>query len=113
MRIRINNIEARSIINSFKYEIVKWENNSYYNKKQEYIDKGYIEEDGFLKKDGSNIQESIFHKKETCYVIAWLEKDSESQLKFTSVGVRPIELKKSEIKEVSKVWKIANKMIKK
>jgi hypothetical protein len=116
--IRINNIEFKKY-NSTKtkkpfYEIIKWTNNPYYSKEQDYRKDGYIDSFGgdFLEKDGHSIQKSFFENKQTCIVIAFIEKGSESY-ELKSVGDRLLELTKEEKDDFFEVYKLGNKKLSK
>lgn len=107
--IRINNIEFRKY-NSIKtkkplYEIIKWEFNPYYGKYDEYIKDGYEESFGgnFLQKNGCSIQKTFFDKPESCFVIAFIEKDSESW-ELKCVGERLLDLTPEEWDDFHQVY---------
>jgi hypothetical protein len=107
--IRINNIEFKKY-NSTKtkkplYEIIKWESNPYFGKEQEYRDDGYVDSFGgdFLQKHGHNIQKTFFNRKETCFVIAFIEKGSESW-ELRSVGQILLDLTPEEWDDFHQVY---------
>jgi hypothetical protein len=109
MKIRINNIEFREYtstkVNKSFYEIVKWHSNPNYNKEQEYKDNGYVHIGGFLKKDFHSIDINCFKNPESCYVIAFIEKGSESW-DLRSVGERLVELNQEEQNDFFDVYKM-------
>ena len=113
IKIRINNIEFRNNCNtnpSFgRGEFLVWEPCSYYGKYDEYIKDGFVEKDGFLRKDRSNISVKFFDMKETCYVIAWLKYDErEGCCDLESVGPRLLHLSDEDRKDFFEVYKIAD-----
>lgn len=91
------------------FEIVKYQQNDYYGKLDDYLNDGYEYSFGgdFLKKDNRSIDISFFDKKESNHMIAyWVNIDHDElipDLKF--VGSRPFELEESE-KQV--FWELAN-----
>lgn len=100
--IRINNIEFRKY-NSTKtkrplYEIIKWKSNPYYGKKLEYF-----HEEWGLPKNGHTIDIEFFNTRETCFVIAFIEKDSESW-ELRSVGERLLDLTPEEWNDFHQVY---------
>lgn len=118
MKLRINNIEFRKYTflklgkENF-YEIVKWYENSYFGKEQEYIDKGYKESFGgeFLTNGkGSSIQKSFFKYKESCIAIAFLCIGEEDVI-LESVGSRILELSENELQDFMNVYRKANKKL--
>ena len=107
--IRINNIEFRKY-NSTKtkkplYEIIKWEPNPYYDKKLEYFKKGYkVNHEGWgLTKNGHTIDMEFFNTRESCFVIAFIEKKSESW-ELRSVGERLLDLTPEEWDDFHQVY---------
>lgn len=107
--IRINNIEFRKY-NSTKtkkplYEIIKWESNPYYNKKLEYFKEGYkVNHEGWdLTKNGYTIDMEFFNTREFCFVIAFIEKESESW-ELRSVGERLLDLTPEEWDDFHQVY---------
>ena len=69
--MRKNNLELRkSFGHNKRFEIVKWQENHYYQKESEYIKVG-----DFYKKENYSysINESCFENPETCYVISFIE----------------------------------------
>jgi hypothetical protein len=120
MKIRINNIECREYsatkVDKLFYEIVKWDDNGYYGKEEEYLANGYEDnfDSGFLTKNGHSIQKTFFTTKECCYTVATLELNyGEPDVNLKSVGSRLLDLKGSEIKDFFKVYELANKKINK
>jgi len=117
IKVRINNIEFRNNCNTNpsidKGEFLVWEPCSYYGKYDEYIKDGFVEKDGFLRKDRSNISVKFFDMKETCYVIAWLNYDKKEWCcDLESVGPRLLHLNDEDKKDFFEVYKIADlKMI--
>jgi hypothetical protein len=116
-KIRINNIEFRKTTNTnvkkTSYQIVKYQNNPYYNKEQEYLNRGYIEtSDGYYLTDGiRSISKLIFNTEETCYVIAFIERDSESWY-LKTIGNRLLELNNDELNDFMQVYRNGNKKLK-
>jgi hypothetical protein len=77
------------------FEILKWDNNHYYGKLEEYIKDGWEQDGGFLRKNGVNIDINFFLKKETCYTIAsFVNIETSPTLEF--VGIRPCDLDEDE-----------------
>jgi hypothetical protein len=85
------------------FEIMKWQENKYYGKLQEYLDNGWEISFGgeFLQKigGGHSISLSAFtHSPETCYMLAcWRDMDHDEKspdLEF--VGSRPFDLTEEE-----------------
>ena len=110
MRIRINNIECR--FSQGRYEIIKWQPNCYYGKKQEYLDNGYEEVNGFLRYTNGSIQATIFDKPEACYTIATLKYDAdENCCDMCTVGPRLLELDKTERSDFFAVYEYAEDRI--
>lgn len=110
MRIRINNIECR--FSQGRYEIVKWQPNCYYGKKQEYLDNGYYEKDGFLSSGNLGIDTTLFSREETCYTIATLTYDADEYCcEMRTVGPRLLELDKKEREDFFTVYEYAEDRI--
>ena len=99
--IRIDNIEFKKYtstkIKESLYEIVKWQTNYYFGREEEYKNDGYVESFGgnYLQKNGHSIDKSFFNNKETCFVLAFIEKGSESW-KLRSVGETLLDLTPEE-----------------
>jgi hypothetical protein len=115
MKIRINNLEFRKYSSTNKkslYEIIKWENNPYFGKEQEYRENGYVDSflGDFLKKDGHSIQKTFFTYPESCYVIAFIEKGSESW-ELRSVGERLLDLTDEEWDDFHQIYKLGQKKL--
>ena len=113
--IRISNIECRRYLGKDFYEIIHWHPNQYFGKLDEYIEKGWIMSPlgEFLRKDNSSIDINFFKKNpETCYVVAWLNRDSESWY-LQAVGSRPVELDKEDFRDFIEIWKYADKKLNK
>ena len=120
MKIRINNIECRKYTatktDEVHYEIVKWENNTYFSKEKEYRDNGYVDSFGgdFLQKNGHSIQKTFFERPETCYTVASLNLNrKEPCVYLESVGSRLLDLKKDDIKDFFEVYRLADQKISK
>jgi len=109
MNVRINNIEFRKYTSTKRdkplYEIVKWELNPYYGKKEEYIKDGYVLnfEGWGLTKNGHIIDLKFFDIPKTCIVIAFIEKGSESW-ELRSVGERLLDLTPKEWEDFHSVY---------
>jgi hypothetical protein len=83
------------------FEIIKWEDNPYYGKLQEYLNDGWEISFGgdFLQKNYTSLQLTHFtHNTETCYMLAsWSNMDHDEKspgLEFT--GNRPMALTAEE-----------------
>ena len=113
MRIRINNIECR--FSQGRYEIVKWQPNLYYGKRQEYIADGWTAHEGFLRNpDHASIQESIFNLPETNYTIATLHYDTDEMCcDMNTIGARLLSLDKPERDDFFAVYEYAEERIRK
>ncbi len=110
MRIRISDIECR--FSQGRYEIIKWQPNCYYGKKQEYLDNGYVENGGFLCYNNLSIQATFFDKPETCYTIATLQYDADEYCcEMRTVGPRLLELSKPERNDFFAVYEYAEDRI--
>ena len=110
MRIRINNIECR--FNQLRYEIVRWQPNHYYGKREHYLSEGWVENNGFMCKDNISVDLSFFSKEETCCVIATLKYDyDEGCCDLNSVGSRLLDLDKSERSDFFSVYEYAEDRI--
>lgn len=109
MKVRINNIEFRKYTSTKTtkplYEIVKWEPNPYYGKKQQYLDNDYkLNFEGWgLTKDGHTIDLKFFDNVEGCFTIAFIEKGSESW-ELRSVGERLLDLTPEEWNDFHSVY---------
>lgn len=116
-KIRINNIEFRKYtttkIKKKFYEIIKWQDNPYYGKEQEYLNRGYIESFGgdYLTDGIKSISKSTFNIEESAYVIAFVERDSESWY-LKTVGNRMLELNNDELNDFIQVYRNGNKKLK-
>ena len=114
IKIRINQVEFRNNCNTNpstdKGEFLVWYPNSYYGKYDEYIKDGWVEKDGFLSKNRTNICKEFFDMKENCYVIAWLKYDKKEECcDLESVGPRLLELTEENRKDFFEVYAIADK----
>ena len=113
IKVRINNIEFRNNCNMNpsidKGEFLVWEPCSYYGKYDEYIKDGFVEKDGFLRNDRSNISVKFFDMKETCIVIAWLKYHKKDWCcDLESFGPRILHLSDEDKKDFFDVYKIAD-----
>lgn len=113
---RINNISFEEHTNS-KGEnyihILRYYPNDLYQKKDEYIKNGYIEKNGFLSFERSNISLSLFDVSECCYAIAEVCVDfREPDIYLKTVGSRLLELPKEEINDFFEVYRIADTYLK-
>ena len=115
MKIRINNIECREYCYTTDtpfYEIVKWQPNDRFGKREEYLEKGWEIEGEMVRKDNISFSESFFDTKEHCFTIAVLRLNKrEPDVYLESVGSRLVELNKQERNDFFKVYKQANKLI--
>ncbi len=120
MKIRINNIECRKYtatkVDEVFYEIIKWSENPYFGKEQEYRDNGYVDSFGgdFLQKEngGHSIQKTFFQSRETCITIASLHLNRrEPDINLKSVGSRLLDLSKKDRDDLFLVYTIANPKI--
>jgi len=114
IKVRINNIEFRNNCNTNpsidKGEFLVWEPCTYYGKYDLYIKDGWVEKDGFVSKNTTNISKKFFDMEETCYVIAWLKYDKKDECcDLETVGPRLIELNEDYRKDFFDVYKIADK----
>lgn len=113
MKIRINNLEFRKYTSTktekLLYEIIKWYPNVYFEKEEEYKKEGFIDSFGgdFLQKGGSSISKSSFILPESCCVIAFIEKGSESW-ELRSIGERMLELSSEEWNDFHSVYSLGN-----
>lgn len=117
MKIRLGNIECR--FSQGRYEIVKWDKNKYFGAEEELISEGYerVEDtlSGFCyKRQHHTIDASCFKNPGSCYTIATLHyNEGEGCCDMKTVGPRLLELDKTSRKEFFKVYKIAEKYIRK
>lgn len=117
MKVRINNIEARTSQN--RYEIVKYYLNGYYGFEEAMIKDGYVKTvfgDGLmdfaLTRNHHTVHGSCFADKESCIVIAVLDYDEDEQCcDLTTIGPRVLDLNEEERKNFFDVYAIAEKMI--
>ena len=115
MKIRIDNIECR--FSQGRYEIIKWFTNEYYGAEEKMIADGWehVEVDGKfhgLRKDNYTITASCFKNPESAYTVATLHyNDDEGCCNMTTVGTRLLYLKKADRKVFFKVYKLAEKAI--
>ena len=110
MRIRINQIECRFSQN--RYEIVKWQPNSYYGKEQEYVDKGWEVGEEFYRLNNTSIHKNIFMNPESCYTVATLRyDDGEGCCDMETVGPRLLQLSKPERDDFFAVYEYAEDRI--
>jgi len=117
MRVRINNIEART--SQGRNEIVKYYPNAYYGTEEKMIMEGYVKTtfgDGLidfaLSRTGHTVHGSCFENKEFCYVIAVLEYDKdEACCDLTTIGPRVLNLDEEERRDFFDVYALAEKMI--
>lgn len=117
MKIRVDNIECRC--RDGRYEIIKWYTNEYYGAEEQMIADGWehVEVDGKffgLRNDNCTVTASCFKNPESAYTVAILEyDDSEGCCDMTTIGPRLLELKKKDRKAFFKVYKSAEKAIRK
>jgi hypothetical protein len=116
MKVKINNIEFRKYeatkTDEKFYEIIKWQNNDYYGKEEEYRVNGYLDDDNYLRKDFTNISKSLFKLPETCYMIASVHKNSEGWY-LKSVGERLLELTPEEWNDFHQVYTLGQSKLNK
>lgn len=117
MKIRVDNIECRC--RDGRYEIIKWYPNEYYGAEEQMIADGWehVEVDGKfhgMRKDNCTVTASCFKNPESAYTVATLEYDAgECCCDLTTVGPRVLELNKKSRKAFFKVYKLAEKAIRK
>lgn len=117
MKIRLGNIECR--FSQERYEIVKWSPNSYFGAEEKMLAAGYERVEypagGFsYKKPYATIDGSCFKNPESAYTIATLHYDEgEGCCDMRTIGPRLLELDKVDRKEFFKVYKRAEKYIRK
>lgn len=119
MKIRVDNIECRrrGVCRDGRYEIIKWYPNEYYGAEEQMIADGWehIEVDGKffgLRNNNCTVTASCFKNPESAYTVAILEyDDSEGCCDMTTVGTRLLKLKKKDRKAFFKVYKLAEKAI--
>lgn len=117
MKVRINNIEARTSQN--RYEIVRYFPNTYYGSEEELIKEGYVKTvfgDGLmdfaLSRSHHTVHGSCFADKESCCVIAVLDYDEDGGCcDLTTIGPRVLNLNEEERKAFFDVYKFAEEMI--
>jgi len=119
-KVRINNIECRKYTSTktdnIHYEIIKWYDNKYYNKRDEMLSKEWKETFGGegITSGIYSIDNSCFINKESCYTIASLYLDiKEPDVYLKSVGSRLLDLNEEEINSFFRVYKVVNEKIKK
>lgn len=97
--MRIRNLEFRKSMylgeppEHIGYDIVKWENNKYYNQQDKYIKDGDYYYD--IKNPFIRLCEDIFKSKENCYTIAswnW----NKNEYEFSFCLDRPLKLNNEE-----------------
>jgi hypothetical protein len=119
MKVRINNIEARTT--DTRYEIVKHYPNTYYGTEEEMIKEGYVKTtfgDGLidfaLSRNHHTVHGSCFENKEFCYVIAVLDYvEDEACCDLTTIGPRVLNLDEEERRDFFDVYALAEKMVRK
>lgn len=117
MKIRLGNIECR--FGQERYEIVKWSPNSYFGAEEKMLAEGYERVEyaggGFkFEKPYTTIDGSCFKNPESAYTIATLHYDEgEGCCDMMTIGTRLLELDKVDRKEFFKVYKRAEKYIRK
>ena len=110
MRIRINQIECR--FSQGRYEIVKWQPNSYYNKQEEYLADGWERSGGFYRKGCTNVSEGCFVNPESCYTVATLHyEDGEGCCDMKTIGPRLLELDRTDREDFFAVYELAEDRI--
>ena len=110
MKIRINQIECR--FSQGRYEIVRWQPNSYYNKQEEYLASGWELSGGFYRKDFTSVSEGCFVNPETCYTVATLHyEDGEGCCDMRTVGPRLLELDRTDREDFFAVYELVEDRI--
>ena len=110
MKIRINQIECRH--SQGRYEIVRWQPNSYYNKQEEYLADGWEHSRGFYHKGFTSVSEGCFVNPETCYTVATLHyEDGEGCCDMRTVGPRLLELDRPDREDFFAVYELAEERI--
>ena len=110
MKIRINQIECR--FSQGRYEIVCWQPNSYYNKQEEYLNKGWMLSNGFYRKNTTSISEQCFVNPETCYTVATLHyDDDEGCCDMRTIGPRLLQLDRESREDFFAVYELAEERI--
>lgn len=117
MKVRINNIEARTT--DTRYEIVKHYPNTYYGTEEELIKEGYVKTtfgdrliDFALSRSNHTVHGSCFVDKESCFVIAVLDYvEDEACCDLTTIGPRVLKLNEEERKDFFDVYALAEKLI--
>jgi hypothetical protein len=110
MKIRINQIECR--FSQGRYEIVRWQPNSYYNKQEEYLADGWERSGGFYRKGFTSVSEGCFGNPETCYTIATLHYvDGEGCCDMKTIGPRLLELDRTDREDFFAVYELAEDRI--
>jgi hypothetical protein len=95
-RLRIGNVELRRTkYKDTPYEFVKWYPNTYYKQEEKMLSEGYTDTGHSLRKGNVSVSYSCFENPESCYVVAWLEKDKEG-FYLQTVGDRLLDLPKEE-----------------
>lgn len=96
------------------FKMLKFYENSYFNKLEDYKNNRYVERDGFLKKEGVSIDLRFFTQKELSTVIGyWDDLEYIDSLYFKFVGSRPLELSESSQKVFFEICKIGHQHIEK
>lgn len=110
MKIRINQIECRH--SQGRYEIVRWQPNSYYNKQEEYLADGWERTGGFYRKDNVSVSEGCFVNPETCYTVATLQyRAGEGDCDMHTVGSRLLQLDRADREDFFAVYELAEDRI--
>ena len=117
MNFRVGNIECRKT-DSLKYEIVQWYPNSFYGKKQSYLDAGWQEIQNdynkrkYLSKDSCTIPQNVFEHKESCQVVAFLEHNNIAlEVDMHTVGSRLLRLDEDDLDSFMSLYRIADQFI--
>lgn len=113
LNIRINNIQFRYTKDNTG-EFLYWWPNSYYGKLEEYLKDGWEDEGDKVVQTNPyklSMSKTMFERKETCYVIAWLKYDNrENVCDLETVGDRLLRLE--NISDFMEVYKIADRKMK-
>lgn len=98
------------------HEIIKYEQNKYFGKEDEYRKEGYVDSFGgdYLEKGIHSIPKIFFEHKEFCYTIAFLDYNkNEPCISLRTVSNRLLELSKSERDIFFQLYELIQKKLEK